>query len=103
MPLAETTHNPKLANPSLPLHPNSIREDLDQLQSELTQQLRTVVQSEVWNLKDEMMRQFMAQKRWMEVKMEEWRDREKLLEDENQGLRGQLAKERRWKIGGMGD
>lgn len=103
MPLAETTHNPKSAKPSLPLLPISIREDLDQLQSELTQQLRTVMQSEVGNLKDEMMRQFMAQKRWIEVKMEEWRDREKLLEDENRGLRGQLAKERRWKIGGMRD
>lgn len=102
-PLAETTHNPKSAKPSLPLLPHSIREDLDQLQNELTQQLRTVMQSEVRNLKDEMMRQFMAQKRWIEVKMEEWRDREKLLEDENRGLRGQLAKERRWKIGGMRD
>lgn len=101
MPLAETTPNPKSAKPSLPLLLNSIREDLDQLQSELTQQLRTVMQSEVRNLKDEMMRQFMAQNRWIEVKMEEWRDREKLLEDENRGLRGQLAKERRWKIGGM--
>lgn len=103
IPLAETTHNPKSAKPSLPLLPHSIREDLDQLQNELTQQLRTVMQSEVRNLKDEMMRQFMAQKRWIEVKMEEWRDREKLLEDENRGLRGQLAKERRWKIGGMRD
>lgn len=101
MPLAETTHNPKSAKPSLPLLPNRIRADLDQLQTELTQQLGTVVQSEVRNLKDEMMRQFMAQKRWIEVKMEEWRDREKILEDENRGLRGQLAKERRWKIGGM--
>lgn len=103
IPLAETTHNPKSAKPPLPLLPHSIREDLDQLQNELTQQLRTVMRSEVRNLKDEMMRQFMAQKRWIEVKMEEWRDREKLLEDENRGLRGQLAKERRWKIGGMRD
>ena len=101
MPLAETTHNPKSAKPSSSLLAHSIREDLDQLQNELTQQMRTVMQSEVGNLKDEMMRQFMAQKRWIEVKMEEWRDREKLLEEENRGLRGQLAKERRWKIGGM--
>lgn len=101
MPLAETAHNPKSAKPSPPLLPHSIRKDLDQLQSELMQQLRTVTQSEVRDLKDEMMRQFMAQKRWIEVKMEEWRDREKLLEEENRGLRGQLAKERRWKIGGM--
>lgn len=101
IPLAETTHNQKSAKPSPPLLPYSIREDLDQLQSELTQQLRTVMQSEVRNLKDEMMRQFMAQKRWIELKIEEWRDREKLLEEENRGLRGQLARERRWKIGGM--
>lgn len=101
MPLAETTHNPKPAKPSLPLLPYSIKEDLDQLQSELNQQLQTVMQSEVRDLKDEMMRQFMVQKRWIEVKMEQWRDREKSLEEENRGLRGQLAKERRWKIGGM--
>lgn len=101
MPLAETTHNPKPAKPSLPLLPFSIKEDLGQLQSELNQQLQTVMQSEVRDLKDEMMRQFMAQNRWIDVKMEQWRDREKSLEEENRGLRGQLAKERRWKIGGM--
>lgn len=101
MPLAETAHNPKSARPSLPLLPYSIKEDLVQLQSELTQQLQCVIQSETQDLKDQMMRQFMAQKRWIEVKMEEWRDKEKVLEEENRGLRGQLAKERRWKIGGM--
>lgn len=99
-PLAETSQNPKSAKPSLSLL-HYIQEDLGQLQGELTQQLESVMQREVRDLKDEMMRQFMAQKRWIEVKMEEWRDREKLLEEENRGLRGQLAKERRWKIGGM--
>lgn len=99
MPLAEKTHNPKSAKPPSPLLPHSIKEDLDQLQSELTQQLQTVMQSEVRNLKNEIMRQFTAQKRWIETKMEEWRDKEELIEEDNGGLRGQLAKVRRLEIG----
>ncbi|MCJ1348081.1 hypothetical protein MMC31_006312 [Peltigera leucophlebia] len=60
MPLTEISQNPKSAKPSLSLLPYSIKEGLGQLQSELTQQLQNVMQSEVRDMKDEMMRQFMA-------------------------------------------
>lgn len=91
MPLTEASPNPKSAKPSLSLLSYSVKEELGQLQSELTKQLQSVMQSEVRDMKDEMMRQFMEQKRWIEVKMEEWRDREKLLEEETRGLRGAVG------------
>ncbi len=106
MPLAEKTHNPKPPKPSPPVpsstKPSSTycatKEDLAQFQTELTQHLHSVMHNDIQVLKDDMTRQFGLQKRWIEVKMDEWRELERRLEDENRGLRSQLASQRRWQI-----
>lgn len=60
MPLTEISQNPKSAKSPLSFLPYSIKEELDQQQSKLTQQLQNIMQSEVRDMKDEMMRQLIA-------------------------------------------
>lgn len=101
--LAETSHNPRptpeAPGPATNCSPHSSTTApcafCTTQGSRLPSHLQTALQSDLRALGEDMTRQFVAQKRWFETKMDESRDVTRRLEAENRMLRDELARERR--------
>lgn len=103
-PLAESSHNPR-HNPEAPgsrakpapLSPPATAPCAFCAAQDprMTPHLRSVLQGDLRVLGEDVARQFAAQKRWFEAKMDESREVARRLEAENRALRDELARERK--------